>query len=341
MSDGNVETVTSQYTEVAVASAASSSVAEVRTEKVVTGSFYGQYVSEGAGSGVILSEDGYILTCAHVVDGATNVNVILKDGTTCPASIVGSDSATDVAVLKIEKTGLTSAVIGNSDELSVGEPAIAIGNPLGTLGGSVSSGIISALGRQIEIDGYYYTLLQTTAPINPGNSGGGLFNSRGELIGLVNAKYASEQLEGLGFAIPINSVMEIAEMLMKDGYVSGRPSLGISVVQVTASNVNSIYSSEYRSLMNYVTQYGVYFIDYAGSQTRGDLEYGDLITAMDGTVISSMNDIKMLLYYGDYKIGDKVTLTVARIDENNSSSRRVVTKQVQVELTLIESEKGK
>lgn len=154
----------------AVAAKVENSVVEIVTEQVTTNSFFGQYVTQGAGSGVIISEDGNIITCAHVIDGASTITVKTADGTSYTAKLIGSDSQTDIAVIKIDASGLQPAVIGDSSKLVVGEQAIAVGNPLGELGGTVTSGIISALERQVNIDGTTYTLLQTSAAINPGNS---------------------------------------------------------------------------------------------------------------------------------------------------------------------------
>lgn len=199
-----------------------------------TNSGYFGEVATGAGSGVILTADGYIVTNHHVVDGGSAFTVRTRSGDTYEASLVGSDSQTDLAVLKIDAEGLTPAVLGDSDKLVVGETAVAIGNPLGELGGTVTSGIISALSREITTSaGATMELLQTNAAINPGNSGGGLFNSSGELIGIVNAKSVGEDIEGLGFAIPINTAKSVIEDLISDGYVRGRIDTGFTVVDLT------------------------------------------------------------------------------------------------------------
>lgn len=183
-------------------------VVEITTTNVVTDIFYGQYVTSGAGSGVIITENGYIITNYHVIDGARSVTVRLTDGSEFDADIVGGDQSTDVAVLKINATGLNAAVLGSSRSLVVGQEVVAIGNPLGSLGGTVTDGIISALDRSVVVDGHRMTLMQTNAAINPGNSGGGLFNRAGELIGIVNAKQSNTGIEGLGFAIPIDIAWE-------------------------------------------------------------------------------------------------------------------------------------
>ena len=220
-----------------ISSVVSPSVVAITTEQM-SGSqtwFGGYYVQSGAGSGVIISQDGYILTCAHVVDGATSVKVQLQNGETYDASIVGSDATSDIAVLKIEATGLTPAVIGDSDALAVGETVVAVGNPLGTLSNTVTDGIISALNREVTVEDNDMTLLQTNASISPGNSGGGLFNANGELIGIVNAKSSYSEAEGIGFAIPIDQAMEIAQQLIENGAVI-RPALGVKILDVMDAN---------------------------------------------------------------------------------------------------------
>lgn len=209
-----------------VASIISPSVVSITTEAVEQGqAWYGSYVTSGAGSGVIISSDGYILTCAHVVDGADTVTVTTSDGTEYEAEIVGSDTEDDIAVLKIDAADLTAAVIGDSDEAAVGETVYADGNPGGTLSGTITEGIVSALNREITVEtdsGEAITLnvIQTSAAVSPGNSGGGLFNDQGELIGIVNAKSSDTSDEGLGFAIPINDAISIAEDIIENGAYS-------------------------------------------------------------------------------------------------------------------------
>jgi len=289
------------------------SVVVITTETAVYDSFFGQYINDGAGSGVIISENGYIVTCAHVVDGSTTITVTMTDGTKYDAKIVGSDAQTDIAVLKIDATGLPFSIIGNSDQLVIGETAIAIGNPLGTLGGTVTNGIISALDREVEIEGTKYTLLQTNAEINPGNSGGGLFNIDGELIGVVNAKSSGSAVEGLGFAIPINEAMNIAEQLMNYGYIKGRPQLGITIV--TIEDYSDLYDirSEYPELLNYVTDYGMYVTNWQ----NGDFKFGDRIIALDDVPVSTFSELKSVLY--NHEIGDTISVTVSRLTSRQQS----------------------
>ena len=232
-----------------IASKVGPSVVEVTTEAVTTNAFFGQYVQSGAGSGVIITEDGYIITNNHVVSGASQVTVRTSDGTEYPATVVGADSKTDIAVLKIEATGLTPAVVGDSDSLQVGEFTLAVGNPLGELGGTVTDGIISALDREVTVENQTMNLLQTNAAVSPGNSGGGLFNERGELIGIVNAKSSGQNAEGLGFAIPVNTAIQVAEELINNGYVTGRPAMGVTVLSINDAQTAFQYG---------VNQAGVY-----------------------------------------------------------------------------------
>jgi serine protease Do len=211
-----------EYSEISrVYYAVADSVVEITTEMNATGGFLNSFVSEGAGSGVIITEYGLIVTNHHVVDGASNIVVRLTDGSQYRATLVGSDRNSDLAVLKIDPAGkrLTVAPLGCSGDLVVGEDIIVIGNPLGSLGGTLTTGIISATERSIVVDGVEMTLLQTNAAINPGNSGGGLFNMAGELVGIVNAKMAGEDVEGLGFALPIDYAHGIIEDLINYGRV--------------------------------------------------------------------------------------------------------------------------
>ncbi len=279
------------------------SVVEITTEMVTYNTFMGQYVTEGAGSGVIVSADGYIVTNAHVIDGASGITVTLSDKTEYSAELIASDSRTDLAVIKISAQALPSAVFGSSADLCVGEPVIAIGNPLGELGGTVTSGIISALDRQITIDGQSMTLLQTDASVSPGNSGGGLFNSRGELIGIVNAKSSGENAEGLGFAIPSDTARDVIEQLIAFGYVQGRISLGLSLVDINDRATASAYR---------VSAYGVYVLsvsDGSGAQKAGFMS-GDRLISIDGTEFSDSAELTGIL--DNYEIGDTVTFTVSR-----------------------------
>ncbi|MHB1154187.1 MAG: S1C family serine protease [Eubacteriales bacterium] len=317
-----------------VASKAAATVVEISTETMVTSSFYGQYITGGAGSGVIITENGYIITCAHVVSGAENITVKMTDGMEYPATLIGSDTLTDIAVVKIDVTGLPYAIMGDSSNLVVGEDAIAIGNPLGELGGTVTNGIISALDREVEIDGQKYNLLQTNAAINPGNSGGGLFNVNAELIGVVNAKSSGSGIEGLGFAIPINDAISVAQQLINYGFIKGRPQLGIYVLDVNAStDYWTLRSQEYAAIINYITDYGVYFLNYnTDIQTEGDFKFGDRIVAIDGVAVSNKQALAKILNE-EYKVGDTATITVARLTDTKSQRSEML----DLTITLIES----
>ena len=279
------------------------SVVEITTESVSSGnSIFGQYVSQGAGSGVIISEDGYIVTNNHVVSGATSLKVTTTDGTEYDASVVGKDSQTDLAVIKVDANNLQAATLGDSDILQVGDPAIAIGNPLGELGGTVTTGIISATDRQITIDDETMTLLQTDAAINPGNSGGGLFNADGNLIGIVNAKESSTGIEGLGFAIPITPAQDIITELMQNGSVTSRPALNVSLYDYTSNNQSS--NSKYED--------GCYIVQIVknGAADKAGLKQNDRILSFDGEQIQSTSDVKNVLK--KHKIGDTVKMVVER-----------------------------
>lgn len=281
------------------------SVVEVYTERVQYSMFYGEYVTSGAGSGVIYTDDGYIITNNHVIENARSINVKLHDGTEYKATLVATDEETDLAVLKIDATGLLPAVLGDSENLKVGETVIAIGNPLGTLGGTVTTGIVSALSREITVQGQKMTLLQTNTTINPGNSGGGLFNTAGELVAIVNCKSSGEDVEGIGFAIPVNVVKGVAQDLILNGYVKGRPSIGIKCV--------SIESRRYMSYYN-VSRYGVYVSEVTSqSAVTAGLKEGDLIIGIEDYEVQSYTEMKDILT--KYKAGDVVKLTVLRGQE--------------------------
>jgi len=272
---------------------ASPSVVEVYTETKQVSSWFQDYVTEGAGSGVILTEDGYIVTNHHVIDGASTIKVRLSSGQSYTASLTGTDEKTDLAVLKIDASGLTAATLADSSSVRVGDFVIAIGNTLGELGGTVTNGIISAKDREITIDGESMTLLQTSAAVNPGNSGGGLFNLDGELVGVVNAKSSGEDIEGLAFAIPANTVKEIAQELIQYGYVTGRPQLGISVSQITRPGMVSTPGL-------YITQ----------SSAENGLKAGDRILRIDGTAVRRTSDISAVLER--HSVGDIVQVVVSR-----------------------------
>ncbi len=278
------------------------SVVEVYTESTKYSSFYGEYITEGAGSGVIYSSDGYIITNNHVVEGATNITVALTSGEKYKAQLIAYDLVSDIAVLKIEAEGLKVAVIGDSDQIRVGQMCIAIGNPLGTLGGTVTDGIISALSREITIEGQKMHLLQTNTAISPGNSGGGLFDIAGNLIGIVNAKSAGEYIEGIGFAIPANYAVDVVKQLITYGYVEGRPQLGIRGISIETIQQAWSYS---------VTEFGVYVAEViTESAKKSGLKVGDVIVSFGGEEIKSITDLRTALC--NYSAGDTVEIQVVR-----------------------------
>ena len=292
-----------------VADLVSPSVVVITTEQVVYSqwSWYGQnQVESGAGSGVIISSDGYILTCAHVVDGASTITVTIgdKDYT---ATLVGEDTTSDIAVIKIDADGLPPATVGNSDSLKVGQSVMAVGNPLGELGGTVTGGMISALNRSVTIQGSSsvntMSLIQMDASVSPGNSGGGLFNMNGELVGIVNAKSSSSDAEGLGFAIPINDAIKVAQELLENGYVTGRPYLGITYLAVEDAQTAAQLG---------VNAYGVYVVEVVkgGPAEKAGLQAGDRIVSVDGTEIASKDDLGTLMQ--KHAAGDTLSITIAR-----------------------------
>ena len=295
---------TAIYTTSDIVKKTANSVVEIATEGVKTGSFAQQYVTKGAGSGVIISEDGYIVTNHHVIDGANKITVTLRDGTTTyDAKLIGTDEDNDIALLKIDANGLTAATFGNSSDLVVGDYVVAIGNPLGTLGGTVTDGIISALAREVTIENKNLTLLQTNAQISPGNSGGGLFNAKGELVGIVNAKDSATEVEGIAFAIPVNNVVGIIKDLKDYGYVTGKISTGMEFVDINSYDTAFYYN---------VNALGVYVlsVDSGSNADQAGFKSGDMINEVNGTSVSSSSEIEKALE--NNKVGDTVTFTITR-----------------------------
>ncbi len=291
----------------------------INVTKTVEGFGYTQeYEGVSSGSGVVISEDGYIVTNNHVIENGKDPTVIMRDGTQYPATVVGSDDVIDIAVLKIEATGLTPATFGSSDNVKLGETSVVIGNPLGKFGNSVTSGVISGLDREITIDDDTMMLMQTDAAVNPGNSGGGMFNDRGELIGIIVAKSGGTNVEGLGFAIPINDVSTVVSDLIEYGYVTGRPQLGIEVVEIN----NSMTAMRYG-----VSRQGLYVGKVEnGSQAYNDgLRVGDCIVSIDGEEITTFATMKQLL--ARHAVGDVLSIEVQRYGEKGTET---------VNVTLIE-----
>lgn len=269
--------------------------------------------SEGSGSGIILTADGYIVTNNHVIENANEITVVLSDGKTYEAKLTGADSRTDLAVLKIDASNLPYATLGNSSELQVGELAVAIGNPLGNeLAGTVTGGYISALNRSIIVDDRKFNLIQTDAAINPGNSGGALVNNYGEIVGINSVKMAASGVEGIGFAIPIDEAKPIIEDLKTSGYVTGRPVIGIGGRNVTQQD--SVYYNIPVGI--YVSQISPY-----SAAERAGIQIGDVIIEFNGekvTTIDELNNKKEA-----FKVGDTVTLTYIRDGETRKADLKL------------------
>lgn len=273
------------------------SVVEIFTESLSQQSL-GQGITTGSGSGVIFREDGYIVTNNHVAGDARSIMVRTQDGTEYPAQLVGTDAANDLAVIKIDATGLSAANFADSSAIKVGELAVAIGNPLGRLGGTVTSGIVSAAAREIAIGGENMTLIQTSAAVNPGNSGGGLFDKNGNLIGVVNAKLTGSEIEGLAFAIPTNTVTDVINNIIENGHTTARPQLGIEVVDVLDQQSALAYG---------LNELGVYV---ANNYPSLDLQAADRLVGLGGIAVESTAQMSKLLE--SYSAGDTVDLIFSR-----------------------------
>lgn len=277
----------------------------VATGESSSGMFLIPQQTQSSGSGIIISSDGYIVTNNHVVEGASSLKVTLNTMEEYDAKLVGTDPQTDLAVIKIEATGLTSAVLGNSSDVEVGELAIAIGNPLGQeLAGTVTTGIISATNRQVTVDDVEYTLLQTDAAINEGNSGGALVNAYGEVIGINSVKMASTGVEGLGFAIPSDIAKPVISDLIEYGYVTGRPVIGIGGRNITEE------MSQYYDL-----PVGVYIqtiTEFSAAEKAG-LRPGDVIIQCDGQTVETVDELNEIR--DQHQVGDTLTLTIVRNGE--------------------------
>lgn len=262
----------------------------------------------GAGTGFVITEDGYIVTCHHVIDGAEDISVTFPDNTSLPAQLVGSDADNDLAVLKVDATDLPTVVLGDSSKLNVGDTVTTIGNALGTLSNTTTTGIVSALDRAISTsDGIVMNVLQTNCTVNSGNSGGPLFNQYGEVIGIVNAKYSNSgtstaaSIEGIGFAIPYNDVQKKVTDLMEYGYITGKPSLGITVSTVSPLD-------EQRFNMP-VGAYVNSIVPGSCAETAG-LKQGDIITGVDGNDITTFEEL--VNAKNRHSAGDEMKLTIWR-----------------------------
>lgn len=274
------------------------------TNKAVARDWFNNPVQvEGAGSGVIFRKDGYIVTNNHVISGAKEIIVSLSDGRSLSGKLVGADELTDLAVVKVDADDLPTAEFGNSDDIMVGEPAIAIGNPMGLeFQGSVTSGVISALNRSLEIDDRVLKVVQTDAAINPGNSGGALVNADGKVIGINSAKIARSDIEGMGFAIPINTVKQIVDDLMTSGKVT-RPYLGVGIFDKETAG-------RYGYILN--VDKGVYIqnVTVNGPAYKAGLRQGDIILAIGDKETNKVSDVRNTIL--DSKVGDTVQVKYER-----------------------------
>ncbi len=326
-----------------IAAKVEDSVVAITTEIMTKSNYwFGSYVASGAGSGVIISEDGYILTAAHVINGASKITVELRDGATYPATVVGSYVNGDIAVVKIEATGLKAAEVADSSQVKQGAACYAVGNPEGRFSGSISDGIVSALDRTISVQvensdqssqsnrGSLYDMfyggssystvtlhvIQMTAAVSPGNSGGALFNDQGQLIGIVSAKSSDTDSEGLGFAIPSNTAMEIASQLIANGSyeapegsegqqsgvtpTTNKAILGITVQQITAQQA-----------AQYSMTAGVYIFGVTSQEAKdAGLQVGDRIISVDEVMVSQSSDVTD--YLAGKQPGDTVEVNVER-----------------------------
>ncbi len=272
--------------------------------------FFGQAVqTASAGSGFVLTKDGFIVTNYHVVKDADTVKVTMYNGDEYDARYVGGDEDYDIAVIKVDAADLQPVTLGDSDDLNVGDHVLAVGNPLGELTFSMSGGMVSCVNRAINVDGTPFNMIQTDASINPGNSGGPMFNQYGEVVGIVSAKYSStgnESVEGLGFAIPINDVFAMIQDIMTNGYVTNKPYLGI-----TGGTMTEQMAAQYR----YDVKSGVfvYSVEEGKAADKAGLRMGDVITKVDDHDIKTMEDLTAVKK--QYAAGDTVTLTVYRSGE--------------------------
>ena len=272
-----------------------------------TTNYFGQAVETAAsGTGFFITQDGYILTNYHVVKGASTVKVTLYNGETYDASVIGGDEDYDIAVIKIDVTGASAVVLGDSGALNIGESVAAIGNPLGELTFSMTEGIVSCVNRAVNIDGTPFNMIQVDASINPGNSGGPLMNLYGEVVGIVSAKYSSYSdttVEGLGFAIPIGDVQAIITDIMENGQITNKPSFGI-----TAGTMTQQMAAQYQ--IDQTSGAFVYSVNKGGAGEKAGLKMGDVITKVDSADIASMEDLTAAKK--GHKAGDTVTVTYYR-----------------------------
>lgn len=315
------------------------SVVEINTETVIYQKYYGNYIQSGAGSGVIIGSDDtktvyYVITNHHVVDSANTITVRLYDASEYTASLVAEDEISDIAIVSISVssgTELSVAAYGDSSELRNGQDIFAIGNPLGQLGGSVIKGIISKTERHISVSGIRMSLLQIDASVNPGNSGGGLFDMAGNLIGIVNAKSSGDNVDGLGFAIPINTAITVADELLERGYVGGRLGFGVALKDVAINSANHAVTYPVVFSPNGIT--GTYIEN--GKEKTFTFEENDVIIKAGENDVAGTSSLISIL--SEYNAGDEVELTVCRTHYQSGffgTSKYV--DEYQVTVTLIE-----
>lgn len=293
-----------------VVSMTADSVVEITQYSTATSFLSQNYTSKGNGSGVIISNDGYILTNNHVISGAEKITVRLKNSEEYEATVVGKDSKTDVAIIKIDANDLKAATIGDSSKTKVGDFVLAIGNPLGELGGTVTYGYISALEREIKIDNSTMNLMQFDAAVNPGNSGGGLFNIRGELIGIVSAKSTGYDVEGLGFAIPINDISKVMSDILDLGYATNRAFLGVKL-EDSAYSSNNQYGGLWGMFYQQI-QYGANVAEVVKDSPaeKAGIKEKDIIVSINGKVISTASEATAEV--SSLSVGDEVEIGIIR-----------------------------
>ena len=271
-----------------------------------------EYTEKAAGSGVIISEDGYVLTNNHVISGADKITVYVNPGDgseekTYEATLIGSSESNDIAVLKIDATGLNAATFGDSDQLEVGELAVAIGNPMGQVHGSVTAGIISAVEQELTIDDVTINAIQTDAAINPGNSGGALFDSYGNVVGIVYAKSSSVSIEGIGYAIPVNNIKDlVAQMINDPDSVKDQTKGSQIMLGITIRDITEEMSKQYSMPVGvYITE-----VSSMSAAERAGLQKGDIITEFAGETVTSADDLNAIK--AKQTSGDTVSVKIDR-----------------------------
>ncbi len=282
------------------------SVVSINSSSTKTNIFGQPVESAAAGSGFVITDDGYIVTNYHVVQSATSTEVTMYDGKSYTAQIIGGDEDYDIAVLKIDAKELTPVTLGDSEKINVGQAVAAIGNPLGELTFSMSQGIVSCANRAINVDGTPFNMIQVDCSVNPGNSGGPLVNEYGEVLGIVSAKYSTYStttVEGLGFAIPINDVSAMIREIITNGYVGNKPYLGIN-----AGTLTDTMAQQYRFSIN--KGVFIYSVEDGSAAQKAGLQMGDVITKLDKKEITSMDDLSAAKK--SYAAGDTVKLKVFR-----------------------------